>query len=47
MYIDIYIYIVIDRQICLVLSELISVARQKLPVAGIETRLTQTLSQSL
>ena len=33
----IYIYIVIHRQICFVLSELISVARQYLPVAGIET----------
>ena len=43
---NIYIYIVIHRQICFVLSELISVARQKLPVAGIETRLTQTPSQS-
>ena len=42
----IYIYIVIHRQICFVLSELISVARQYLPVAGIETRLTQTPSQS-
>ena len=31
----IYIYIVIHRQICFVLSELISVARQYLPVAGI------------
>ena len=31
---------------CFVLSELISVARQYLPVAGIETRLTQTLNQS-
>ena len=41
-YIYIYIYIVIHRQICFVLSELISVARQYLPVAGIETRLTQT-----
>ena len=38
----IYIYIVIHRQICFVLSELISVARQYLPVAGIETRLTET-----
>ena len=45
-YIYIYIYIVIHRQICFVLSELISVARQYLPVAGIETRLTQTPSQS-
>ena len=46
---NIYIYIyttVIHRQICFVLSELISVARQYLPVAGIETRLTQTPSQS-
>ena len=43
---DRYIYIVIHRQICFVLSELISVARQYLPVAGIETRLTQTPSQS-
>ena len=42
----IYIYIVIHRQICFVLSELISVARQYLPVAGIETRLTQMPSQS-
>ena len=42
----IYIYIVIHRQICFVLSELISVARQYLPVAGIETRLTQTSNQS-
>ena len=42
----IYIYIVIHRQICFVLSELISVARQYLPVAGIEARLTQTPSQS-
>ena len=41
-----YIYIVIHRQICFVLSELISVARQYLPVAGIETWLTQTPSQS-
>ena len=40
-----YIYIVIHRQICFVLSELISVARQYLPVAGIETRLTETPSQ--
>ena len=46
MYIYIYIYIVIHRQICFVLSELISVARQYLPVAGIETWLTQTPSQS-
>ena len=46
MYIYIYISIVIHRQICFVLSELISVARQYLPVAGIETRLTQTPSQS-
>ena len=45
-YIYIYIYIVIHRQICFILSELISVARQYLPVAGIETRLTQTPSQS-
>ena len=43
---NIYIHIVIHRQICFVLSELISVARQYLPVAGIETRLTQTPSQS-
>ena len=42
----IYIYIVIHRQICFVLSELISVARQYLPVAGIETRLTETPSQA-
>ena len=41
----IYIYIVIHRQICFALSELISVARQYLPVAGIETRLTQTSTQ--
>ena len=41
-FIYIYIYIVIHRQICFVLSELISVARQYLPVAGVETRLTQT-----
>ena len=40
------IYIVIHRQICFVLSELICVARQYLPEAGIETRLTQTPSQS-
>ena len=45
-YIYIYIYIVIHRQISLVLSELIRVARQYLPVAGIETRLTQTLTQA-
>ena len=47
-YICIYMYIsrVIHRQICFVLSELISVARQYLPVAGIETRLTQTSNQS-
>ena len=45
-YIYIYIYIVIHRQICFVLSELISVAKQFLPVAGIETQLTQTPSQS-
>ena len=50
-YIYIYIYIifisiVIHRQICFVLSELISVARQYLTVAWIETRLTQTPSQS-
>ena len=42
----IYIYIVIHRKICFVLSELISVARQYLPLAGIETRLTQMPSQS-
>ena len=42
----IYIYIVIHRQIFFVLSELISVARQYLPVAGIETWLTQTPSQA-
>ena len=41
-YIYIHISIVIHRQI----SELISVARQYLPVAGIETRLTQMPSQS-
>ena len=41
-YIHIYIYIVIHRQICFVLSELISVARHtSFPIAGIETRLTQ------
>ena len=45
-YIYIYIYIVIHRKICFVPSELISVARQYLPVAGIETRLTETPSQS-
>ena len=45
-HIYIYIYIVIHRQICFVLSELISVARQYLPVAGIETRLTQTSTQA-
>ena len=45
-FIYICIYIVIHRQICFVLSELISVGRQYLPVAGIETRLTQTPSQS-
>ena len=42
----VYISIVIHRQICFILSELISVARQYLPVAGIETRLTQMPSQS-
>ena len=48
MYVHIYMYIsiVIHRQICFVLSELISKARQYLPVAGIETWLTQTPSQS-
>ena len=45
-YIYIYIYIVIHRQICFVLSELISVARQYLSVAGIETRLTETPIQA-
>ena len=45
-YIYIYIYIVIHRQICFVLSKIISVARQYLPVAGIETQLTQTSCQS-
>ena len=45
-HIYIYIYIVIHRQICFVLSELTSVARQYLPVTGIETRLTQMPSQS-
>ena len=40
-----FIYIFIYSQICFVLSELISVARQYLPVTGIETRLTQTPSQ--
>ena len=39
-------FIVIHRQIYCVQSELISVARQYLPVAGIETRLTQTPSQA-
>ena len=38
----IYIYIFIHRQTCFVLLELISVARHYLPVAGIETRLTET-----
>ena len=33
------------QQICFVLSELISVARQYFPVAGIKTRLTQTSNQ--
>ena len=42
----IYISIVIHTQICFVLSELISVARQYHPVAGIETRLIQTPSPS-
>ena len=46
-YMYIYISIVIHRQICFVQSELISVARQYLPVAGIKTRLTQTPNQSL
>ena len=46
MMIYIYLYIVIHRQICFVLSELISVARQYIPVAVIETRLTQTPSPS-
>ena len=42
-YIYIYIYIVIHRQICSVLSELISVARHtSFPSAGIESRLIQT-----
>ena len=45
-YIYVYIYIVIHRQICFVLSELISVARQYLPVAGIETRLTPCYAAS-
>ena len=45
-FIYIYIYILVYRQICFVLSELISVAWQYLPVAGIETRSTQTPSQS-
>ena len=45
-YIYIYIYRVIHRQICFVLSELIGVVRQYLPVAGIETLLTQTPRQS-
>ena len=45
-YKTLYIYIVIHREICFVLSEPISVARQYFPVAGIETRLTQTPSQS-
>ena len=38
--------IVIHRQICFVLSKLISVVRQYLPVAGIETQLTQTSTQA-
>ena len=42
----IYIPIVIHRQICFVLSELISVAKQYLPVAGIETRLIETPIQA-
>ena len=46
MVIYIYIYIIIHRQICFVLSELISVARQYLPVAGIETRLIETPIQA-
>ena len=37
---------VIHRQICFVLSEFISVVKQYLPVAGIETRLNQTPNQS-
>ena len=45
-YIYIHIYRVIHRQICFVLSELISVARQYLPVAGIETWLIQTSTQA-
>ena len=45
-YAYIYTYIVIHRQICLVLSELIRVAWQYLSVGGIETRLTQTPIQS-
>ena len=40
------ILIAITLIICFVLSELISVARQYLPVAGIETWLTETPSQS-
>ena len=44
--INTYIYIEIHGQICFVLSELISVARQYLPVAGTETRLTQTSTQA-
>ena len=40
------IYIVVHKQICFVRSKLISVARQYLPVAGIETQLTQTPNQS-
>ena len=42
-----YIYIIIHRQICFVLSELISVARQYLPVAGIETQLTKNTTPKL
>ena len=42
----IYIPIIIHRQFCFVLSELISVARQHFPIAVIETQLTQTPSQS-
>ena len=42
----IYISIVIHRQICFVLSELVSVARQYIPIAGIKTQLTQTPSPS-
>ena len=42
---NLYIYIVIHRHTCFVLSELFSVARQARSRTGIETRLTQTLIQ--